>query len=452
MFMTGRKGTALMAAVMGAGLLFTPGMTRAEPATGKPVFTSGRDGYHTYRIPALAVTNRGTVLAFCEGRRHGRGDSGDIDLLVKRSTDNGTTWSRQQVIRNDAANTCGNPCVVVDRQTGVIWLLSTWNRGDDSEGRIINRTSHDTRRVFVLYSTDDGLTWSKPRPITDEVKRPQWTWYATGPGSGIQIRQGPHKGRLIIPCDHIEARTKHYYSHVIYSDDHGKTWRLGGSSTRPGTNECQVVELTGGRLMLNMRNYDRAQKTRQVAISEDGGLTWKNQHFDPALVEPICQAAIERYAATAPLAAALAPCWSAEGDERVDVGCVLQRAGDTTAQIRGAMEIRSGGEQGFHKPFADMVRVGVVRAGVRAAAAAGEDRSMGILRLNMLDFCVDSSADPVILLSIAAWDAGNRNALRATELLHAQVGHLPGVEIARYPLDALQVRLGRESAPGLPMH
>ena len=295
MFMTGRKGTALMAAVMGAGLLFMPGMTRAEPATGKPVFTSGRDGYHTYRIPALAVTNRGTVLAFCEGRRHGRGDSGDIDLLVKRSTDNGTTWSRQQVIRNDAANTCGNPCVVVDRQTGVIWLLSTWNRGDDSEGRIINRTSHDTRRVFVLYSTDDGLTWSKPRPITDEVKRPQWTWYATGPGSGIQIRQGPHKGRLIIPCDHIEARTKHYYSHVIYSDDHGKTWRLGGSSTRPGTNECQVVELTGGRLMLNMRNYDRAQKTRQVAISEDGGLTWKNQHFDPALVEPICQAAIERY-------------------------------------------------------------------------------------------------------------------------------------------------------------
>jgi sialidase-1 len=100
--------------------------------------------------------------------------------------------------------------------------------------------------------------------------------------------------RLVIPCDHIEAETRHYYSHVIYSDDRGKTWQLGGRTPDHQVNECEVVELAGGRLLLNMRNYDRAQRTRQTALSDDGGLTWRDQRHDPALVEPICQAAIER--------------------------------------------------------------------------------------------------------------------------------------------------------------
>ena len=257
-------------------------------------FAGGKDGYHTYRIPALTVTRNGSVLAFCEGRKNSWGDSGDIDLLVKRSTDNGKTWSKQQVIWDDGSNCCGNPCVVVDRETGTIFLLSTWNRGDDHEGEIIARKSKDTRRVFVLQSTDDGLTWSKPQEITGTAKKPDWTWYATGPGSGIQIENGPHKGRLVIPCDHIEAETKRYYSHIIFSDDHGKTWQLGGRTPQHQVNECEVVELTSGRLMLNMRNYNRANRTRQTAVSEDGGLTWRDQTHDAALIEPICQAAIER--------------------------------------------------------------------------------------------------------------------------------------------------------------
>ncbi len=265
------------------------------PAPPAPLFASGTDGYHTYRIPALAVTKTGTVLAICEGRKNSSNDSGKIDLLVKRSTDHGKTWSHQKVIWEDAGNTCGNPCVVVDRETGGIFLLSTWNRGDDHEGAIIARTSKDGRRVFVMHSTNDGLTWGKPREITADVKKPDWTWYATGPGSGIQIEQGPHKGRLVIPCDHIEAETKRYYSHVIYSDDHGATWKLGGTTPQYQVNECEVVELTGGKLMLNMRNYQRSKCNRQTAISDDAGLTWRDQTHDPALVEPICQAAIERY-------------------------------------------------------------------------------------------------------------------------------------------------------------
>jgi sialidase-1 len=259
------------------------------------VFVAGRDGYHTYRIPSLVVTTQGTLLAFAEGRREGSSDAGNIDVLLKRSRNGGRTWEPAQTVWDDDANTCGNPCAVVDRESGVVWLLLTWNRGDDTEAEIIAQGSRDTRRVFATHSRDDGVTWARPREITGAVKPAGWTWYATGPGAGIQIERGPRRGRLVIPCDHIEADTGHYYSHVIYSDDRGATWRLGGSTPRHQVNECEVVELTGNRLLLNMRNYDRAQNTRQQAISADGGLTWEHQRHVPELIEPICQASIRRF-------------------------------------------------------------------------------------------------------------------------------------------------------------
>jgi len=269
-------------------------------ATSLPTFTTlfvaGDQGYHTYRIPALVVTTAGTVLAFCEGRKHSRSDSGDIALLLKRSPDGGRTWSdSSRVIWDDPGNTCGNPCPVVDRETGTIWLLMTWNRGDDSERQIVDGTSTDTRRVYVTRSEDDGCTWAEPIEITADVKEADWTWYATGPGAGIQIERGPHAGKLVIPCDHIEADSKDRYSHVIYSDDYGESWVLGGRTPQPGVNECEVVELTGDRLMLNMRNHDRAQHTRKVSMSQDGGETWGDWVADEVLIEPICQASIRRY-------------------------------------------------------------------------------------------------------------------------------------------------------------
>ncbi len=259
----------------------------------KVLFESG-EGYHTYRIPAMTTTTKGTILAFCEGRET-RGDAGKIDILLRRSLDNGKTWTPVQVVWSDHGNTCGNPCPVTDHETGTIWLLATHNLGEDKEKMIIQGKSQGTRTVWVCKSDDDGVTWSPPVEITQSTKKNEWTWYATGPGAGIQLTTGAYKGRLVIPCDHIEKNEKKYYSHIIYSDDHGQSWKLGGTTPQDQVNECEVVELSDGRLMLNMRNYDRAQKSRAVSYSDDGGLSWSAIQHDPALIEPICQASIRRY-------------------------------------------------------------------------------------------------------------------------------------------------------------
>ena len=284
--------------------LFRPGLlaaviasvvaVRAEPAL-TDVFVAGQDGYHTYRIPALVVTTNGTALAFCEGRKNSRSDTGDIDLLLKRSTDGGKTWGDQQVIWSDAENTCGNPAPVVDQTTGTIWLLMTWNDGADKEAAIGYQKARDTRRVFVTHSADDGLTWTKPQEITSSVKKSDWGWYATGPGNGIQLTRGNHQGRLVIPANHSAVGASAQMmtrSHVIFSDDHGATWQLGGIEDEK-TNESTVVELADGSLLHNMRSYHKKNR-RAVATSKDAGTTWSPVKLDNALIEPVCQASILR--------------------------------------------------------------------------------------------------------------------------------------------------------------
>lgn len=258
------------------------------------IFRNGENGYKCFRIPTIVSTNNSTVLAFAEARKNHCGDADDIDLVVKRSTDNGKTWSPLQVVWNDKENTCGNPAPVVDKRTGRILLLSTWNLGTDHESEIINQQSKDTRRVFLLSSTDDGITWSVPKEITKNAKQEDWTWYATGPCNGIQIKKGKYKNRLIIPCDHIEAASKKYFSHIIYSDDGGENWKLGGSTPQDKVNECTIAELPGKTLLLNMRNYS-SNRTRQVSHSKDGGKTWSNLSTDTALIEPVCQASLLWY-------------------------------------------------------------------------------------------------------------------------------------------------------------
>jgi sialidase-1 len=292
-------------AILGAAVLVAslPSADPSPPSPQEPtepeqvdVYVSGEGGYDTYRIPSAVVTPQGTLLAFCEGRRKSASDTGYIDLLLRRSSDGGRTWSEPQMVWDDGENTCGNPCAVVDRGTGTVWLLLTWNSGRIHESRIAAGLGEDSRRVFVTSSSDDGVTWAEPREITADVKDPEWSWYATGPGAGIQLERGEHRGRLVIPCDHKHPgeQGERYLSHVIWSDDHGQTWELGGSSPRDQVNECEVVELEHGRLMLNMRSYDPQRRARQVCFSDDGGATWTGQRTEEVLVEPICQASLRR--------------------------------------------------------------------------------------------------------------------------------------------------------------
>jgi len=257
------------------------------------IFRPGDNGYKCFRIPAVVTTNIGTLLAFAEARRNHCGDADDIDLVMRRSTDGGKSWSPIAVVWDDGANTCGNPAPVIDSRTGRIILVSTWNLGSDREPMIIDGKSRYTRRVFVLSSSDDGLSWSSARDITSSAKRPDWTWYATGPCNGIQLRNGRQAGRLVIPCDHIEAGTKKYYSHTIHSDDGGETWSMGGTTPTDQVNECTVAELQRGRLLLNMRNYD-ANRFRRKTLSKDGGATWSALRPDTALPEPVCQGSLLR--------------------------------------------------------------------------------------------------------------------------------------------------------------
>jgi len=273
-----------------------PAVAEAGETVSVDVFRAGEGGYHTYRIPAVIRTRQGTLLAFIEGRKSGRGDAGNIDTLVSRSTNNGKTWSAAAVIWDDESNTCGNPCPVVDRTTGTIWLTLTWNLGSDHEREIMAGTSQHPRHVYLTSSTDDGLTWSKVKKISQSTRREHWRWYATGPGNAIQLTRGPHKGRLLIPAnhsDHTQPEEHPHRSHVFWSDDHGKSWVLGGVHPEK-TNESAVVERVDGSILQSMRSY-HGQHNRAMSISGDGGQTWGPVYLDDAIQTPVCQGNILRY-------------------------------------------------------------------------------------------------------------------------------------------------------------
>ena len=276
--------------VLSGVLLLTTACAALAGEPGQPLVDSvphvaGKEGYACYRCPTLVVSAKGTVLAFCEGRVNSHKDEDDMDVVLKRSTDGGRTWGPLQVLANDGRNPCKCQCPVV-LPSGRILLVWLWNKW------ILSEKDRTTREVFVMHSDDDGVTWSKPRNITRSVYQPDWKWYGTGPCHAIVKRSDPHKGRIIVPARHNTKRT-HMVSHLIYSDDGGETWHIGGSVPRPQTTEGTVVELSNGDLMLNSRNQNDGETHRVVSISKDGGATFSEVWLEKALVEPRgCQASL----------------------------------------------------------------------------------------------------------------------------------------------------------------
>jgi len=255
------------------------------------VYQSGKDGYQTYRIPSAIVGPKGTLLAFCEGRKFSSADQSPTDLVLKRSPDGGKTWQPMQIVVPGVPHAMMDPCPVLDRSTGTIHLAyDRWpDKAGDLVGKEVRRKTGlglDSITGWFTTSTDDGAIWSEPRDVTATTKKPEWAGFAHGPGVGIQTSSG----RLIIPCNHYYDSRRCF---VIYSDDHGRTWQLGGQ-IGPKVSECQVVELADGRLMLNMRSY-RGKKCRAVAYSSDGGQTWTDFGDLTELIEPVCQGSTIRY-------------------------------------------------------------------------------------------------------------------------------------------------------------
>ena len=261
------------------------------------VFKSGEAGYACFRIPSIVQANDGSLLAFAEARQNTCRDNFDVDIVMKKSTDNGQTWAPLQVIWADSTNTCSYPVPIVDRESGRIVLFSVWSLGDDTFQSIFKSQGRDTRRIFQFNSDDNGDSWSAKKEITDQIKLPGWDYYGIGTGSGMQMKSLKYKNRMIAACYFstlVEGETV-FRSHLIYSDDGGEHWAIGGITPETGTSECEVAELDDGVLMLNMTKRSHTVRARSVAYSYDGGITLQDQHLDKALYGPFCQASLDSY-------------------------------------------------------------------------------------------------------------------------------------------------------------
>lgn len=248
--------------------------------TAEVVFDPAGSGYHTFRIPSVLARGE-LVLAFCEGRLHGSGDAGEIEVVLRRSLDGGRTWLPLQVVSAVAGKTCGNPVPVIDPTSGDIVLVTVQNGADAVEMSVARGTDPSVgRRVFVQRSADDGATWSPAVEITSQVKLSDWGWYATGPCHGIALRSG----RLVVPANHsfvpaepVEDLIRLNGGHCVVSDDGGHTWSVGFVDRNDGAeinaNETTVAELPDGRLYFNARNHHGTGPARVHAWSSDGGLT-----------------------------------------------------------------------------------------------------------------------------------------------------------------------------------
>jgi sialidase-1 len=259
---------------------------------GVAVRKAGEDNVHTYRIPGIATTDKGTLLSVYDIRYDRSGDlPGNIDVGLSRSTDGGKTWEPMKIIMDMGPphknNGIGDPAILVDPVTKKIWVAALWSKGNRSIAGSLPGLSPDTTGQFVVVSSeDDGVNWSSPLTITPQIKNPIWHLFFAGPGSGISLKDG----KLVFAAQYWdEAKMPH--STIIYSDDHGTSWKGNIVGPKSNTTESQVIETVPGTLMLNMR--DNRGKYRSVATTSDMGATWTEHRTSyNALPDPVCMGSL----------------------------------------------------------------------------------------------------------------------------------------------------------------
>lgn len=259
---------------------------------------AGDDGVEAYRIPGLTTSNKGTLLAVYDVRYNGSDDlQQHIDIGLSRSTDGGQTWEKMRIPMAfgeqgglpKAQNGVGDPAILVDKQTGTIWIVAAWTHGMGTTHAWFNSRQGmdvaETAQLMMVKSDDDGKTWSEPINVTSQVKDPSWYFLLQGPGRGITMDDGTicFAAQYIQP-DRIPCAC------ILYSKDHGKTWNI-SQKARTNTTESQVAEVSSGTLMLNMR--DNRGGSRAVMTTTDMGATWKEHESSrTALPEPVCMASL----------------------------------------------------------------------------------------------------------------------------------------------------------------
>lgn len=278
--------------------ILTPSQPSPEGSQriGYAVRLPGDDKSKSYRIPGLAQTNAGTLVAVYDIRYRHAGDlPADIDVGVSRSTDGGQSWE-PMIVAMDMGNDpkhgfdgVGDPTILVDPKNGWIWIAALWSHGKRGwNGSGPGMTPEETGQFMLAYSDDDGKSWSKPINITSQTKDPEWRLFFNGPGAGIVLEDGT----LVFPAQYRAADGKPW-STLIASKDQGKTWQT-GTGVKSDTTEAQVIQLADGSIMINCR--DNRGGSRTVAVTKDLGETWELHPSDrSALREPVCMASLLRW-------------------------------------------------------------------------------------------------------------------------------------------------------------
>lgn len=269
---------------------------------GIAVRQAGDDNVHSYRIPGLVTTNKGTLLAVYDVRHQTNIDlQEDIDIGLSRSTDGGQSWEPMKIIMDmgeynglpQGQNGIGDPAILVDERTNTVWAAAVWVHGLANArawGSVRpGMTPEDgTGQMMLVKSTDDGLTWSAPINLTPQVKSEDMTMLLQGPGRGITMQNGT----LVFPVQYKSVNKRHWGEiAIIYSKDRGESWhRSNAVPAEEAVSEPQVAEVAPGVLMINART---SAPYRFVAVSNDLGVNWQ-QHPSSGheLTEPGCMGSI----------------------------------------------------------------------------------------------------------------------------------------------------------------